>query len=56
MSSIKEGFKLPGASWNFNGEKLARRSLQMAVKMAPMDPARPKTPGWAFTAPQSAKR
>jgi hypothetical protein len=23
MSSIKEGFKLPGASWNFNGEKLA---------------------------------
>jgi hypothetical protein len=22
MSSIKEGFELPGASWNFNGETL----------------------------------
>jgi hypothetical protein len=27
----------------------------MALKTTPMDPSRPKTPGWAFTAPQSAK-
>jgi hypothetical protein len=35
--------------------KNLQRSLQMALKIAPMDPTRPKTPGWAFTAPQSAK-
>jgi hypothetical protein len=32
MSSIKEGFELPKASWNFNGEKLAEEVFKWLSK------------------------
>jgi hypothetical protein len=36
--------------------KTYKRSLQMALITVPMDSGCPKTPSWAFTAPQSAKK
>jgi hypothetical protein len=37
-------------------KKSYKRSLQMALITVPMDSGHPKTPSWAFTAPQSAKK
>jgi hypothetical protein len=44
--------ELPETSMVKNLQKKSSNGLEKA----PMDPARPKTPSWAFTAPQSAKR
>jgi hypothetical protein len=52
QKGLKASLELPETSMVKN---LLKKSSN-GCKMAPMDPARPKTPGWAFTAPQSAKR
>jgi hypothetical protein len=36
--------------------KTYKISLQMAMKIVPMDSECPKTPSWAFTTPHSAKK
>jgi hypothetical protein len=50
MTSINEG--LLKLQWL----KTYKISLQMALIIVPIDSQRPKTPNWAFTAPQSAKK